>query len=456
MEATSRFTEGKVLSPLIRFALPILFAIFLQTMYGAVDMLIVGQFSAAGEVSAVSTGSWIMQTVTSFITGLAMGTTVLLGNRIGAGREREGGLVVGASILLFFAIGMGLTLALELFAPALTRVMQAPPEAFFSTVRYVRICGGGTLCIIGFNVLGSTFRGIGNAKLPLVSVAIACAANIAGDLILVGWMGMGASGAAIATVFAQAISVVISLWIIRRMNLPFSLSKKEIRWEKKIIGQVLRLGFPIAAQELLVGVSFLAITAIVNALGVIPSAGVGVAEKICGFVLMVPSAYMQAMSAFVAQNMGAARPDRAKKALVGAIGTSLAVGVFLAYAAFFRGERLAQLFARDPEIIEAAAQYLKAYAIDCLLVSFLFCIMGSFNGCGKTAFVMIQGIAGAFCVRIPVSWLMSRADPVSLFRIGMATPASTVVQLILCTGYFWLLYRRAKKDAAQRENRQTA
>lgn len=449
MEATTRFTEGKVLSPLIRFALPILFAIFLQTMYGAVDMLIVGQFSAAGEVSAVSTGSWIMQTVTSFITGLAMGTTVLLGNRIGAGKVQEGGLAVGASILLFLAIGAGLTLALELFAPFFAQMMQAPPEAFQSTVWYVRICGGGTLCIIAFNVLGSIFRGIGDAKLPLISVAIACAANIAGDLFLVGWLGMGAAGAAAATVFAQAISVVISLGIIRRMKLPFSLSKKEIGWEKRIIGQVLRLGLPIATQELLVCISFLAITAIVNALGVIPSAGVGVAEKICGFVLMVPSAYMQAMSAFVAQNMGAGRPDRAKKALAGAIGTSLAVGVFLAYFAFFHGELLAQLFAREPQIIEAAAQYLKAYAIDCLLVSFLFCIMGYFNGCGKTAFVMVQGIIGAFCVRIPVSWLMSRTEPVSLFAVGLATPASTVVQLILCAGYFWLLYYWRKKETPE-------
>ena len=442
MENTNHFTRGKVLSPLIRFALPILFAIFLQTMYGAVDMLIVGQFSHAGEVSAVSTGSWIMQTVTSFITGLAMGTTVLLGNRIGAGKAQEGGRVVGASILLFLAIGAVLTVALELFAVPFARMMQAPPEAFDSTVQYVRICGAGTLFIIAFNVLGGVFRGIGNAKLPLISVAIACVANIAGDLLLVGGLGWGAAGAAAATVFAQAVSVVISILIIRRMELPFSFSRQEFRWEKHTVGQVVRLGLPIATQDLLVCISFLAITAIVNALGVIPSAGVGVAEKICGFVLMVPSAYMQAMSAFVAQNMGAGRPDRAKKALIGA------VGVILSYFSFFHGGLLAQLFARDATVIAAAAEYLKAYAVDCLLVSFLFCIMGYFNGCGRTAFVMIQGIAGAFLVRIPVSWMMSRVQPVSLFGVGLATPASTVVQLLLCAGYFVWMHHREKKMPA--------
>ncbi len=437
MENTNHFTRGKVLSPLIRFALPILFAIFLQTMYGAVDMLIVGQFSHAGEVSAVSTGSWIMQTVTSFITGLAMGTTVLLGNRIGAGKAQEGGRVVGASILLFLAIGAVLTVALELFAVPFARMMQAPPEAFDSTVQYVRICGAGTLFIIAFNVLGGVFRGIGNAKLPLISVAIACVTNIVGDLLLVGGLGWGAAGAAAATVFAQAVSVVISILIIRRMELPFSFSRQEFRWEKHTVGQVVRLGLPIATQDLLVCISFLAITA-----------GVGVAEKICGFVLMVPSAYMQAMSAFVAQNMGAGRPDRAKKALIGAISTSLAVGVILSYFSFFHGGLLAQLFARDATVIAAAAEYLKAYAVDCLLVSFLFCIMGYFNGCGRTAFVMIQGIAGAFLVRIPVSWMMSRVQPVSLFGVGLATPASTVVQLLLCAGYFVWMHHREKKMPA--------
>ena len=242
--------------------------------------------------------------------------------------------------------------------------------------------------------------------------------------------------------------MVISILIIRRMELPFSFSRQEFRWEKHTVGQVVRLGLPIATQDLLVCISFLAITAIVNALGVTPSAGVGVAEKICGFVLMVPSAYMQAMSAFVAQNMGAGRPDRAKKALIGAISTSLAVGVILSYFSFFHGGLLAQLFARDATVIAAAAEYLKAYAVDCLLVSFLFCIMGYFNGCGRTAFVMIQGIAGAFLVRIPVSWMMSRVQPVSLFGVGLATPASTVVQLLLCAGYFVWMHHRGKKMPA--------
>lgn len=210
------------------------------------------------------------------------------------------------------------------------------------------------------------------------------------------------------------------------------------------MGKILGLGTPIAFQDLLVSISFLVLLAIVNSMGVIASAGVGVAEKLCAFIMLVASAYMQSMSAFVAQNMGAGKPERAKRALLYGIGTSLMAGVVLCYASFFHGDIMAGIFARDPQVVAAAADYLKAYAIDCILTSFLFCFVGYFNGCGKTFFVMVQGIVGAFCVRIPVSWLMSRRAGVTLFQIGLATPCSSAVQITLCAVYFFWLGRRSR------------
>ena len=449
MKETQNFTKGNILTSLVRFALPVLAALFLQTMYGAVDMLVVGQFATAADVSAVSTGSWLMQLITSFVVGIAMGTTVLLGRRLGEGKPEEAGKIIGASIVLFAIIGVAITFFMELCAVPVARMMRTPAEAFDATVLYVRICSAGSVFIVAYNVLGSIFRGIGDSRMPLVTVAIACVFNIVGDFLLVGVFGMATAGAAIATVLAQALSVIISVLIIRRQKLPFTFRRAEIVFDRKRMGSVFRLGLPIAFQDLLVSISFLAITAIVNSLGVIPSAGVGVAEKLCGFIMLVPSAFNQSMSAFVAQNMGAGRMDRAKRALLCGIGMSLAVGVFMAWLSFFHGDLLAGLFARDEAVIAAAADYLKAYAIDCLLVSVMFCIIGYFNGCGKTLFVMLQGIAGAFGVRIPVSLIMSRIKPVSLFKVGLATPCSSVVQIILCVGYFFLLSRRKPKKAAE-------
>ena len=449
MKKAQNFTEGKIFSPLIRFAVPVLLALFLQAMYGAVDLLIVGQFggdSADVFVSAVSTGSQIMMTLTFVITGLAMGLTIYVGEKIGAGRREEAGQIIGSGITLFGLLSAVLTVVTVLASSWLTALMQAPAEAFADTVRYVAICSGGTVFIVAYNLVGSIFRGIGDSKIPLLTVAIACVLNILGDLLLVAVFGMGASGAALATVLAQAMSVVISLAIIRKRELPFAFSRKHLRPKAEHIKAILRLGTPIALQDLLVSISFLVILAIVNGLGLTESAGVGIAEKVCAFIMLIPSAFMQAMSAFVAQNMGALKYDRARKALWYGIISSLVVGVVVGYISFFHGDLLAGIFAKDATILAPAAEYLKAYAIDCVLTAFLFCFMGYFNGCGNTTFVMIQGIVGGIGVRLPVSWAMSKILPVSLFHIGLATPISSAVQILLCIGYFAVVQRAQRKE----------
>ena len=284
--------------------------------------------------------------------------------------------------------------------------------------------------------------------MPLLTVVMACVLNIVGDLLLVAVFHMGAAGAAIATIFAQAMSVLFSILIIRKRHLPFDFSVRDIRPDGRHIKTMLLLGVPIALQDLLVSISFLVIIAIVNNLGLTESAGVGVAEKLCGFIMLVPSAYMQSMSAFVAQNIGAGQHARARKALWYGIASSLVAGILMFYVTFFHGNVLAGLFASGTDVIAAAAEYLKAYAIDCLLTSFLFCFIGYFNGCGSTIFVMLQGVVSAFCIRLPISWLMSKQTPVSLFHIGLATPAATIVQIVMCTVFFIVLTHKKDKRIA--------
>ena len=439
--------------PLVRFALPVLAALFLQAMYGAVDLMIVGQFTDAGNVSAhvsaVTTGSQIMITLTNLVASFAMGATILLGQQIGRGQAQKGGETIGACIVLFACIGLVFTALLVPGAGLIAKIMHAPAEAFELTTAYVRICGAGMLVIIAYNLIGSVFRGIGDSLTPLITVAIACVFNIAGDLLLVAGFHMGTIGAAIATVGAQAVSVVISFFLMRRRmsrnEMPFTLTRDQIRFQGDIIARITRLGLPIATQDLLVGISFLIIQAIVNALGVIPSAGVGVAEKVCAFIMLVPSAFMQSMSAFVAQNAGAGRFDRAEKALRYGILLSMAVGIGMFYLSFFHGTELALLFAKDMDVARAGAEYLKAYAIDCMLTPIFFCFIGFFNGIGMTRFVMAQGIISAFCVRVPVSFFMSKRVPVSLFEIGLATPFSSSLQIIMGLVCLYYVKRKVKR-----------
>ncbi len=437
MERKHDFTQGPILSALVRFALPVLLALLLQAMYGAVDLQVVGRFGTAADISAVSTGSQIMQTITLVITGLSMGVTVLLGQKLGEGRQSEAGKIVGSGITLFAIVALAVTVGMLLAAPWVAAGMHIPEEAFSGAVEYVRICSGGAVFIVAYNILGSIFRGMGDSKMPLLTVTIACVCNIAGDLALVGGAGLGVAGAAIATVAAQAVSVVLSFVIIRRRGLPFSICRDDLRFDGALMGRIVRLGFPVALQDLLVNFSFLAVLTIANTMGTVASAGVGVAEKLCAFIMLVPSAYMQSMSAFVAQNIGAGQTERADRALWYGILSSVAVGLLMAYISFFHGSLLSGLFAEAPAVVAAGWEYLKAYAIDCLLTSFLFCFVGYFNGCGQTVFVMVQGMIGAVGVRLPVAFLMSRLVPGSLFALGLSSPISTLVQITLCMIVFF-------------------
>lgn len=444
----NNFTEGAILPKLLKFMLPVLFAMFLQSLYGAVDMLVVGQFGTDADVSAVSTGSQIVLTLTNLIVSFSMGITVAVGQKIGQNRPKEASQTIGTGLIVFAITGAVFTLISILGAGGLAFVMQAPEEAFDLTKSYIRICGGGFLIITAYNLLGSIFRGLGDSKTPLIAVGIACVFNIIGDLFFVAVLHLGASGAAIATVIAQLISVVISFFIIKMKKLPFELNRTHLKIKKNYAMNIIRIGSPIALQDFLVGISFLVMLAIVNSIGVTESAGVGVAEKVCAFIMLVPAAFMQSMSAFVAQNYGAGYIDRAVKTLRTGIVVSVFFGIVMFFVTFFHGDLLAGIFSNKPDTVSDAFDYLKAYAIDCLLTCFLFCFIGFYNGIARTKFVMIQGIVGAFLVRIPVAFLMQHIGRGSLFMIGLATPCSTVLQIILC----FAVYIHFKKNIANKMN----
>ena len=445
MKQTKDFTTGSVLGSLIKFAVPVLAAMFLQSLYGGVDLLIVGQFATTADVSGVATGSQLMHTATTVITGLSMGITVYVAQKIGEQKEEDAGRAIGTGILFFIFLGIVMSAFLVIFTSFLAELLQAPAEAYEQTCSYITVCGYGTLFICLYNLLGAIFRGIGDSKTPLITVMIACVCNIIADLLFVAGFGMGATGAALATIIAQAISVIVSLFIIRRKPLPFVFKTEFIKLQPRVLLKELKLGAPIALQDLLVGISFLVIHAVVNSIDVVASAGVGVAEKVCGFIMLVPSSFSQSMSAFVAQNIGAGKGDRALKALKYGIATSLCVGVLIGTFSFFQGDLLTSIFTKDPAVIIQGHEYLKAYAIDCLFTAILFCCIGYYNGCGNTFFVMLQGLVGAFCVRVPYVLLMSKAGITSLFQIGIGTPLSSIVQIILCMGFIVYLNRTKVK-----------
>jgi putative MATE family efflux protein len=438
------FTEGGYFLPLIKFTIPILFAIFLQAMYGAVDLMVVGRFGDASSLSAVAIGSQVMQTITGIITGLTMGTTIMIGQLIGAKQTRKAEKTVGASICLFAVAAVIITVIMLVFVKPIVNLMHTPETAFDKSIQYIVICSTGIVFIVAYNLISGIFRGVGNSKLPLCFVAIACVVNIIGDLVLVGVFNLDAAGAAIATVFAQAVSVILSLVIIKAKGLPFAFSIKSIRFHSMEIANILRFGTPLAFQDSLTNLSFLVITASVLSLGIVASAAIGINEKIAIFIMLIPMSYMSSVSTFTAQNIGAHKPERAKKGMYYAIISSLVFGIICFIFSFWHGNILAGIFSKDIEVITACAEYMKAYSIDCVLVCFLFCFIGYFNGCGNTVFVLVQGILAAFLVRIPFSYFISKMPGVSMLQIGFAPPVSTVFSIILCV----IIFKMKKQDGS--------
>lgn len=435
------FLSGPILPALLRFSLPLMLSLVLQALYGAVDLAVVGQFASTASVAAVATGSQMMQTATVVAAGLTMGVTVLVGRAMGAGDREAAGTVAAAQIRLFTVVALVLTAVIIALAPCASRWMNVPAEAMGETVRYVRICGGGMVFVTAYNAVSGIFRGIGNSRSPLLFVLVACAVNVALDLLFVAGFGMAAAGAALATIIAQAASVLFSLVYLHRHPLPFSIPRRSAS-VPSAMRNILRVGTPIALQDALVHVSFLLITSIVNTLGVVASASIGVSEKYFAILSIVPSAFLSALSAFVAQNMGARQPRRAVRALLAAQGISFLFGAAIFLAAFFRGGLLASLFDKDPAVIAATADYMRGSAFEYLMVPVTFCFLGYFNGREHTAFVMLQGLLSSFLVRIPLSYYLSRLPNTGMFTISLAVPVSAAVSLTLCLLYFLRLRRK--------------
>ena len=440
------FTQGNILKKLVAFMMPILGALILQAAYGAVDLLVVGRFGSTSGLSAVSTGSQVLNLVTFVVIQFAMGITVLIARYLGEKRPERIGAVIGGGAVVFTMMSVALFIAMVGFARPISVLMQAPAEAVDLTASYVRICGAGIFFIVAYNLLSAIFRGLGDSKSPLLFVLVACIVNIIGDLVLVAGLHMDAAGAAIATVTAQALSVVFAVMLLLKKDLPFAITKKEFRLNPQC-RKFLKIGLPLALQEFLTQISFLALCAFVNRLGLEASSGYGVACKIVNFAMLVPSSLMQSMASFVSQNVGAGKKKRAKQSMFTGIGVGLAVGCVVFVLVLFKGDVLCSIFSTDVAVIQNGFAYLKGFAPETLVTAILFSMVGYFNGNNKTVWVMTQGLIQTLLVRLPLAYFMSIQPNASLTKIGLAAPVATTVGIVLNVGFFIYLNRAEQRKA---------
>ena len=443
-------TTGSVFKTLFSFSMPFFLSYFLQTLYGMADLFIVGQFNGVESTTAVSIGSQVMHMLTVMIVGLAMGSTVMIGKAVGARKQEEAAAAIGNTITLFMSLSVVVTVGLLMLINPIVFLMSTPEEAAEGTVMYLTVCFIGIPFITTYNIISAIFRSLGDSKSPMYFIAIACAANIALDYLFIGVMKLGAAGAALGTTVSQTISVIVSLRIILRKSIGFSLKKEHFRPRKRIMASLLKVGLPVAFQDGFIQISFIVITVMANLRGLNDAAAVGIVEKLIGFLFLVPSSMLATVSAMAAQNIGAGRHDRARQTLRYAILISVSFGALSVIVMQLAAEFFVGLFSHDAQVIRLGGQYMRGYIWDCVLAGIHFCFSGYFCACGLSGFSFLHNSLSIVCARVPLAYLASKYYPDTLFPMGLASTAGSCVSVIICVGvYIWM--RRKEKQGDYRD-----
>lgn len=441
----TNLTKGSVLKNVISFSLPYLLSYFLQTLYGMADLFIIGQFEGKASITAVSVGSQVMHMLTVIIVGLAMGSTVSIAQAVGAGRKKRASRCIGNTITLFLILSILLTILLLFLVNPIVTAMATPEAAVSGTACYLTICFMGIPFITAYNIISSIFRGLGDSKSPMYFIAIACAVNIGLDYLFMGAFHLGPAGAALGTTLSQTISVGIALLFLLKRKPGIPLRKADLKPKKYILGGILKTGIPISLQDGFIQISFLVITIIANSRGLTDAAAVGIVEKIISFLFLVPSSMLSTVSALGAQNIGAGRKDRALQALRYAILITTSFGFIAAVLMQWIAQPVVGLFTEDSAVILAGGQYLKGYIWDCFLAGIHFSFSGYFCACQRSEFSFLHNFFSIILVRIPGAYLTSKYFPHTLFPMGLATAAGSLLSVILCVLFFLTLRRKGHK-----------
>lgn len=442
-------TTGSVFKNVILFSLPYLLSYFLQTLYGMADLFIIGQFEGVASTTAVSIGSQVMHMLTVMIVGLAMGTTVSIGQAIGAGDRKQAARDVGNTVTLFMAVSITLMTVLLVLVRPIVSAMSTPTEAVDGTAAYLTICFIGIPFITAYNIVGSIFRGMGDSKSPMYFIAVACAANIGLDYLFMGVLRLGPAGAALGTTLSQAISVAVSLVVILKRK-SIVLKKGDFKPYRPVMGKILKIGVPIALQDGLIQIAFIVITIIANQRGLNDAAAVGIVEKVISFLFLIPSSMLSTVSALGAQNIGAGKPERAMQTLRYAVMLAVEFGILASITIQFTAEPIVALFtdqttADGVEVVRFGGQYLRGYIFDCIFAGVHFSFSGYFCACGKSGLSFLHNILAIVLVRIPGVYLTSQFFPTTLFPMGLATAAGSLLSVVICVIAFVVIRRKEQQ-----------
>lgn len=431
-------SKGNVVRQLILFALPFLVSSIVQSLYNVADMLIVGNFSGTASMSGVNIGGQVTFILTNIVVGLCSGGTVLVAQYLGAKRQQDMKDTIATLMSTLLVAGAVITAFMLVFKNQALILIKTPAESFDEASRYLTVTVTGIIFIFGYNVLAAVMRGMGDSKRPFYFVLVACVTNIFLDLLLVAGFRMGAFGAAVATVFSQALSMVLCIGYMVKNNFIFDFKPSSFKFHKEKMSLIVKIGLPAAIQNGITSFSFLIITALVNTIGgVNASAAVGVVGKFNGFAIMPAVAMGSSVATMCAQNIGAGQWDRAVKTC--RVGTLTAVGcsyiIFVLVQLF--PQPILEMFDNNPDMIRSGVEYFRTFSFDYLLVPLCFSINGLYIASGHTTFSLINSILSSVALRIPASFLFGSVFGMGIMGVGLGAPIASFGSLLLIIWFYF-------------------
>ena len=440
--------NGPVLGPLISYTIPIMLSGFLQLLFNAADVAVVGRFAGDNALAAVgSTGSLTSLIVNLFI-GLSVGTNVVAARARGARDDLKLSRVVHTSMLLAFICGVVLSIIGVAFAPLFLRWMDSPDGVIQLATVYLRIYFSGMIFSMVYNFGSAVLRAIGDTRRPLMYLTIAGALNFVLNLIFVIGFGMDADGVALATVISQAVSATLVVICLIRSHGAIHLDLKKMRIHKEEFGSIVRIGLPAGIQGMTFSISNVMIQSTINSFGAVQVAGNSAGQNLDGFVHMVMNSFYQSCISFAGQNYGAKKYDRIKQVLGKCLLCVLVLGLVCGFSVWYFGDKLLYIYTTSADVVAAGMIRLTWVALPYVLCGLNDCVVGALRGMGYSLSTMMGSIVGICGLRL--LWVMTvcRMPAYSAIpsTVYVSYPLSWLATLIFQSAMFIFAMRKLTRN----------
>lgn len=409
-------TKGNAAGLLLRFAFPMLVGNIFQQFYNMADSVIVGRFVGSHALGAVGSVGSLNFMFFSLCMGLGSGLGVLIAQYFGAGEDDYVKKIIANAVYITAAAGLFMSLCGTLLAKSVLKIMNTPQENFADALIYMRIVCGATVVVAGYNMISAILRALGDSKTPLIFLIVASGINIALDLLFVLVFHMGVAGAAYATVIAQVLAMMGSIWFGLRKNPYLQLEKRHFQFDREILTNSLKLGLPIAAQNALIAFSCVALQSVVNQYGPVVMAAYTATSRVEQLVQQPFGSLGTAVSTFAGQNAGAGRYDRVTVGCRVSVIIVVIFSLIMVSVMFLTGDKIVGFFVNEPEVIEIGAKGLQITSLMYIGLGLIYVMRGMLNGVGDAAFAMINGVTEVLG-RVGFAWMLMLLPSVGIWGV---------------------------------------